>query len=141
MGRRPTKPASPFWERLEDALGRKTKYQPFNANNLARVLQIKQSVTQQWYAGDSEPELWRTKELAKEAGVCTEWLLNNVKPKYPISKDPVLQRLFEICEELPQKAREAVLGMAEGELAKLNQKQEVENAKEADQRTGRLRAV
>jgi ribosome-binding protein aMBF1 (putative translation factor) len=139
MGRRPTKPASKFWERLEESLGRKPKYQPFNANNLARVLEIKQSVTQQWYAGDSEPELWRIKELAKEGGVCLDWLANNVKPKYPISKDPLLQQLFEVCEQLTDQARETVLSVARGELAK--QQQGVEHGKEADQRGGRLRAL
>lgn len=123
MGRRPTKLASEFWKRLEDTLGRKTKYQPFNANNLARVLDIKQSVTQQWYAGDAEPELWRVKELAKEAGVCTEWLLNNVKPKYPIHKDAVLRELFDVCEQLNDGWRAHVLKSAQAALA--SQTQEV----------------
>lgn len=105
---------SSFWRRLDDALGE--KWAPLNPNSLAKRLDMSQGSVYRWFRGEGMPELDTALQLAKEGGVCVDWLLNNVKPKYPISKDPVLQELFEVCEELYEDGRLRVLRNAKGEL-------------------------
>lgn len=123
MAKRPSLPASPFWKRLEEALGDKPAWQPFNANYVATRLKKSQGSVHRWYTGQGYPELDQALALAKEGGVCIDWLLNAVKPKYPISKDPTLRRLLEICEDLPKEGRSAVLRSAEGELLRKQQEE------------------
>lgn len=106
--------ASPFWRRLDEAIGQ--KWAPFNANSVARRLEMSQGSVYRWFRGEGLPELQTAKDIAKEAGVCIDWLINGVKPKYPISKDPVLRELFEVCEDLDIAGRERVLRAARGEL-------------------------
>lgn len=114
MSRNATFPASPFWRRLEEALGE--KWAPLNPNSVATRLGMSQGSVYRWYRGEGLPELSKALDLAKEGGVCVDWLLNNVKPKYPISKDPVLRELFEVCEDLREEGRLRVLRAARGEL-------------------------
>jgi hypothetical protein len=128
MARPATRPASPFWARLEEALGRHPAYQPFNANALSKKLSMSQGSVYRWYDGTGYPELETALKLAKDGGVCVDWLLNNVKPKHPISKDPVLKELLEICEEMDTEGRERVLRAARGEL--LQQRGESRDDKE-----------
>lgn len=116
MGRKAEKPASAFWKRLEEALGNNPRYMPLNANSLATKLDKSQGTTYRWFDGTGLPELQQALDLAKDGGVCVDWLLNNVKPKYPISKDPILRELFELCEDLESAGRERVLRAAKGEL-------------------------
>lgn len=105
---------SPFWKRLDEALGE--KWSPLNSNSLATRLGMSQGSVHRWYRGAGFPELPTALYLAKEGGVCVDWLLNAVKPKHPISRDPVLRELFEICEDLGDDGRQAVLRTARGEL-------------------------
>jgi hypothetical protein len=105
---------SPFWKRLEEALGE--KWSPLNSNSLATKLSMSQGSVHRWYRGHGLPELATALYLAKEGGVCVDWLLNGVKPKHPISRDPVLRELFEICEDLADDGRQSVLRTARGEL-------------------------
>lgn len=105
---------SPFWRRLAEALG--DRWAPLNPNSVATKLKMSQGSVYRWYRGEGFPELETALQLAKEGGVCVDWLLNNVKPKYPISRDPVLKELLEICEELHEDGRLRVLRAARGEL-------------------------
>jgi hypothetical protein len=123
MAKRPSLPASAFWKRLEEALGDKPSWQPFNANNVAMRLKKSQGSVHRWYTGQGLPELQQALDLAKEGGVCIDWLLNAVKPKYPISKDLTLRKLVEICEDLKTEGRAAVLRAAEGELLRKQQEE------------------
>lgn len=116
MSRKSLKKPSPFWNRLEEALGNKPGWQPLNPNSVATKLGMSQGSIYRWFDGTGLPELKTALELAKDGGVCVDWLLNNVKPKHPISKDPVLKELFEICEDLLESGRERVLRHARGEL-------------------------
>jgi hypothetical protein len=118
-GRMPKKaihPASAFWRRLEEALSNHDKWHPINANNVAGQLRMSQGSVYRWFRGEGLPELETALYLAKEAGVCVDWLLNGVKPKHPISRDPVLRELFEVCEELDEDRRDQILSMAKGSL-------------------------
>lgn len=108
--------ASAFWKRLEEALAERKEWQPVNANHVATRLKMSQGSVYRWYRGVGMPELETALYLAKEAGVCVDWLLNNVKPKYPIAKDPALRELVQMCEELTEEGRERVLRAARGEL-------------------------
>jgi hypothetical protein len=85
---------------------------------------MSQGSVYRWYTGDGLPELKTALFLSKAAGVCVDWLLNNVKPRYPISKDPVLAELFEVCEELDEGSRQRVLRMARGELLQQGERNE-----------------
>lgn len=123
MSRTPQYPASAFWSRLEEAIGK--NYESFNANALATRLDMSQGTIHRWYLGKGLPELQLAIRLAKQGGVCVEWLLTGTKPKHPISKDPLLRELFEICEELQPDGRQAVLRNARGEL--LQQKESLKN--------------
>lgn len=114
MGKTATITPSPFWKRLKEALGE--KWAPLNANSVAVRLGMSQGSVHRWYVGDGFPELETALHLAKEGGVCVDWLLNAVKPKHPISRDPLLRELFDICEDLHEDGRNAVLRAARGEL-------------------------
>lgn len=116
MSRRPRATASAFWSRLEEAIGK--QYPDFNTNSLAKDLGIRQSAVYRWYEGPGLPELHRIADFARKGGVCVEWLINGTKPKHPISKDPTLRELFEVCEQLDPKGdgRAQVLRMARNEL-------------------------
>lgn len=115
MGKKAELPASAFWKRLAECLP--SDWAPVNTNSVATRLDMSQGSIHRWYIGPGLPELPTALYLAKEAGVCIDWLLNNVKPKYPISKDPILRELFEVCEELDEAARSRILHSARGEVA------------------------
>lgn len=93
---------------------------------------MSQGSVYRWYDGTGFPELDKALRLAKDGGVCVDWLLNNVKPKHPISKDPILKELLEICEEMDAEGRERVLRAARGELLQ----QHGERTGEKDKRRG-----
>lgn len=114
MARTATYRPSAFWRRLDECLGE--KWAPLNANSLATRLGMSQGSVYRWFRGEGFPELETALHMSKEGGVCVDWLLNAVKPKYPISKDPLLRELFEICEELDAEGRALVLRAAKGEL-------------------------
>lgn len=128
MGKKTEHPPSAFWRRLSEALAGKSRWEPVNANNVANVLRMSQGSVHRWYKGEGLPELTTALDLAKEGGVCVDWLLNNVKPKYPISKDPILRELFETCEDLDEQARKRVLRAARGELLQKNEDRGIERA-------------
>lgn len=107
-------PPSAFWRRLDEALGE--KWSPLNPNSVASRLKMSQGSVHRWFTGEGLPEFSTALALSKESGVCVDWLMSNVKPKYPISKDPLLRELFEICEDLTPEARERVLRTARGEF-------------------------
>lgn len=122
MPRRPKQKPSPFWERLAGALGEKFSNETgleLNPNSLAKSswLRMSQGSVRRWFTGEGFPELDTAIELATRGGVCVEWLLTARKPKYPLSKDPVLRALFDVCEDLLPKGREQVLHAATSELA------------------------
>jgi hypothetical protein len=131
MSRRPRATASPFWLRLDEAIGQ--QFTDFNTNSLAKYLGIRQSAVYRWYEGPGLPELHRIADFARKGGVCVEWLINGTKPKHPISKDPTLRELFELCEQLDPQAdgRQQVLRTARNELLAQTelQRQEAEQRK------------
>lgn len=116
MGRTAVRPASAFWARLEEALGDHPAYRPLNANSLSKKLGMSQGSVYRWYIGDGKPELDTALKLAKDGGVSVDWLLNNIRPKYPIAKDPALRELLELCEQLDAEGRDRILRAARGEL-------------------------
>lgn len=119
---------SAFWRRLQEALAGHPRYPAdINPNSLATKLGMSQGTVYRWFRGVGFPELKLALDLAEDGGVCVDWLLNNVKPKYPISKDPLLKELFEICEDLDEEGRLRVLRAARGEL--LQQQEEAADEK------------
>lgn len=127
MANRILKP-SHFWQRLEEVLGK--KWAPLNTNSLAARLDMSQGSVHRWFIGGQDgglPKLETALYLAREAGVCVEWLLDGSKPKFRISSDPMLVELFEIVEDLDEKGREHVLSDARGQRAQQREKEQ-ENA-------------
>lgn len=120
---------SPFWRRLTEALG--DKWAPLNPNSLAKRLGMSQGSVYRWYRGEGFPELETALELSKAGGVCVDWLLNAVKQKHPISKDPLLRELLEVCEDLYGDARQRVLRVARGELLQQQGESEDDRQKRA----------
>ena len=115
MAREPARQPSEFWKRLQEALRDRPLWQPVNANHVAKRLGMSQGSVYRWFTGEGLPELDTALDLAAEAGVSVDWLLRGTKPKYPISSDPVLRSLFELCEDLPPDGRKEVLRTAENE--------------------------
>jgi hypothetical protein len=130
MPHRSARNPSPFWRRLDEALGE--KWAPLNANSLATRLDKSQGTVYRWFEGTGLPEFQVIKDLAKQGGVCIDWLVSGVKPKYPISKDPVLRELLEVCEDLDEAGRAIVLRAARGELLQ----QKGEGTEERQKRIG-----
>lgn len=135
MSRTPTYPASEFWARLEEAIGKNFE-NGMNANALATRLDMSQGTVHRWYLGKGYPELELAIRLARQGGVCVEWLLTGRKPKHPISKDPLLNELFEICDQLTKEGREHVLINARGQLQLLQQKEGTTHDNQADRISG-----
>lgn len=115
MGREPARQPSEFWKRLEETLRDRPLWQPVNANHVAKRLGMSQGSVYRWFTGEGLPELDTALDLAAEGGVCVTWLLRGTKPKFPISSDPVLRSLFDLCEGLSEDGRKEVLRSAENE--------------------------
>jgi transcriptional regulator with XRE-family HTH domain len=115
MAREPARQPSEFWKRLQEALKDKPLWQPLNANHVATRLKMSQGSVYRWFTGDGLPELDTALYLAEAGGVTVDWLLRGRKPKYPISSDPLLRSLFELCEDLNEDSRKTVLRTAENE--------------------------
>lgn len=130
MGRRVEYPASEFWVRLEEAIG--DHYPEFNPSALARKLRMSQGTIHTWYLGNGLPKLKRALQLAREGGVCVDWLLNGVKPKYAISKSPEIRELVDVCEQLGADGLQVILRNARNEL--LAQRELERQQAEADRR-------
>jgi len=125
MGRRSESEPSPFWRRLTEAWAEQDL--PVSQNGIATKMKMSQGSVGRWYHGEGLPELDTAIELAERGKVCVDWLLTGRLPKYPLSRDPVLRELFEICLQLDEAGRTAVLRAARGELL---QKQADEIAEE-----------
>lgn len=125
---------SAFWQRLDEALGE--KWAPLNANSLAVRLEMSQGSTHRWYSGVGLPDIKIALELAKSGGVCVQWLLDGTKPKYPISKDPSIRELFDICEGLDEEGRQFVLKAAKGQSSLDQQHGEQGNARDNRRKHG-----
>lgn len=136
MSRRPRAPASAFWSRLEEAIGK--QYSDFNTNSLAKDLGLRQSAVYRWYDGTALPELHRVADFARKGGVCVEWLINGTKPKHPISKDPTLRELFELCEQIDPtgEGRKHVLRSARNELSEQIAEIQRQQAEQTKRRSG-----
>lgn len=114
MGRKPVAPPSKFWERLTDAFT--TQKLPITQSGVARLLGMSQGSVERWYHGDGLPELKNCRTLALKGKVCVDWLITARKPKYPISKDPVLSKILEGCETLDEEGRKRILQAVRKEL-------------------------
>ena len=115
MARRPTLRPSDFWLRLEEILNGNPSWGPINPNNLATKLGMSQGSVHRWFTGTGKPEIDTALRFARIGGVHVEWLLDGKKPKFPISKNPALRELLEMCEGLDEEGLKAVLRSAEGE--------------------------
>lgn len=113
--RKAISPPSPFWSRLVEAFqeqGLRTSQRA-----VARMLDMSQGSVNRWYHGESLPELYTCRRLAIKGKVTVDWLITARKPKYPISADPVLSRIMEICIELDGPGRDQMLKLARREKA------------------------
>jgi transcriptional regulator with XRE-family HTH domain len=108
-------PPSRFWARLLEAL--KEQGLPTSQRGIARMLGMSQGSIGRWYHGESLPQLATARRLAIKGKVTVDWLITGRKPKYPISADPTLNRIMEICIDLDLPGREAVLRVARREKA------------------------
>lgn len=114
VAKQPTLKPSAFWQRLHEALGEHPSWKPLNSNSVAKKLDMSQGSVHRWYTGEGLPELETAKYLAAQGGVCVDWLLNAVKPKYPLSKNPRIKALFETIEHFDDEALISVIEHAEG---------------------------
>lgn len=85
---------------------------PESQNGVAKLLGRSHSSVARWYHGEGLPELATCRKLAVKGGVSVDWLLTGRKPKYPISADPMLSRIMEVCIDLDQSGRAEVLRFA-----------------------------
>lgn len=130
VSKKPTLRPSPFWMRLEEALKDNPSWQPLNANSVAMKLRMSQGSVHRWFTGAGLPELETAKYLAAQGGVCVDWLLNAVKPKYPLSRNPRVRALFDMIENFDDDAITSVIEHAEGvELRRQKAMQEVTKKK------------
>lgn len=114
MGRKSESQPSAFWRRLTDAWSEQDL--PTSQNGVATKLKMSQGSVGRWFHGEGLPELETCIDIAGRGRVCVEWLITGTLPKYPISRDPVLREIFEICESLDDSGRAMVLRTAKGEL-------------------------
>lgn len=77
---------------------------------------MSQGSIQRWYHGEGLPELATCRTLAMMGKVSIDWLVTGRKPKYPIAKDPILGKLFDVCDQLGTDARKRILRYARAEL-------------------------
>jgi hypothetical protein len=102
---------SEFWRRLAEMVGK-----DFPANNQAAVgklFSVGQSAVTKWKTGKDTPALPRAIEMAKEYGVCVEWLLTGRGPKHPgDTTDPALTRLLEFWQALSPATKNEVIEFA-----------------------------
>lgn len=131
MSRKAESEPSPFWKRLTDAWSEQEL--PISQNGIAQKLKMSQGSVARWFHGEGLPELETCIELAERGKVCVDWLITGRAPKYPISRDPLIREIFEICESLDDNGRTAVLRMARGELLQ-KQAAEIESAKARQRR-------
>lgn len=113
MGRKAGSPPSRFWSRLVEAL--KERGEPTSQNAVAALLGMSHGSVWRWYHGDGLPTLDTCRDLAIKGGVSLDWLITGRKPKYPISKDPVLTKILQTCEDLQGPARGRILRIARDE--------------------------
>jgi transcriptional regulator with XRE-family HTH domain len=131
MGRQAESEPSPFWRRLAEAWSEQEL--PTSQNGIAQKLKMSQGSVGRWFHGEGLPELETCIELAERGRVCVDWLITGRSPKYPISRDPLIREIFEICEQLAEPGRTAVLRAARGELLQ-KQAEEIEAAKARQRR-------
>lgn len=113
MGRNAGSPPSKFWHRAVEAL--REQGLPTSQNGVAKLLDITHGTVWPWYHGESLPRLDTCRRLAIKGRVSVDWLITGREPKYPISKDPVLAKIMEICISLPDESRAVVLKAARKE--------------------------
>lgn len=135
MGRQAQSEPSPFWRRLTEAFAEQGL--PTTQNGIATLLDMSQGSVGRWFHGEGSPELDTARDLARRGRVCIDWLLDAVKPKYPISRDPVLRELFAVCEDLQHEGRDRVLRVARGELIQQQSEKADEKARIPRERTAR----
>lgn len=114
MSRQSESEPSAFWQRLAEAFAEQGL--PTTQNGVATLLNMSQGSVGRWFHGEGLPELKTAVDLARQGQVCLDWLMDARKPKYPISRDPLLRDLFEVCEDLDEAGRKNVLRVARGEL-------------------------
>lgn len=114
MGRRAESEPSPFWRRLTEAWTEQDL--PVSQNGIATKMNMSQGSVGRWFHGEGLPELETAIDLAQRGKVCVDWLLTGRLPKYPISRDPAIREIFEICLQLDETGRTTVLRAARGEL-------------------------
>jgi hypothetical protein len=114
MGRKAESAPSAFWERLTEAWSEQEL--PTTQNGVATKLKMSQGSVGRWYHDEGLPELETCIDIAERGRVCVDWLITGRAPKYPISRDPVIREIFEICDALDETGRTAVLRAARGEL-------------------------
>lgn len=114
MGRKAESEPSAFWRRISEAW--EEQELPTSQNGIAQKLKMSQGSVARWYHGEGLPELETAIDIAERGRVCVDWLLTGRAPKYPLSKDPLIRELFEICDQLTDTGRRALLRAARGEL-------------------------
>ena len=109
-------PPSRLWGRIEEAL--REQGLPTTQIGVGRLVGRSQGTTAGWYHGETLPrEIETYRSLALKGKVCVDWLITGRQPKYPISSDPLLNRIMETCIGLDQSSKEAVLQVARREKA------------------------
>jgi len=127
MGRKAESEPSAFWRRLTEAM--REQDLPISQNGIAVLLDMSQGSVARWFHGEGLPEIATCRDLALRGEVSVDWLLTGRKPKYPLSKDPLMREIFDICEDLDETGRQIVLRAARGELL---QKQAADMASEKE---------
>lgn len=100
-----------IWDRIEEAM-RDAGYTRGFQTGAAKIAKIKQPSVYGWKVG-ATPEMQHIVALAKELGVCVEWLYMGRGPKRPgESLPPDLGEMADFWERLPLDVRAEIVGFA-----------------------------
>lgn len=83
-----------FLDRAMEALRDRYPKERPTQTRLAKIAQCSQPAVTEWDLPDRAPEHGRVLKIAKETGVCVEWLYTGRGPKYPLpapTEDPFLK--------------------------------------------------
>jgi transcriptional regulator with XRE-family HTH domain len=105
-------PASPFWQRLMQAIdANRTCDLPRNPTALARRLKLSQTAVRNWYVGPVLPSRETLIDLARVTGVSADWLETGRLPMYPTGApaDEFQRAVLELLREMPEGERARAL--------------------------------
>ena len=99
------------WARVREALV--DAGLPATQGHVAKMLGIKQPSVSEWNTATGCPKIEHARHLARDLGVCLDWLMNGVEPKRIRPDDPAAQRLWDLWPHLTPFTKGRIVQIAE----------------------------